>query len=120
MDKKKLSEKERLEYRKKAKLVFRERADYFASSMGLSFNRIAIREQRTRWGSCSSKKNLNFNWKLLLAPPQVLDYVVVHELCHLKQMNHSKAFWTEVEAVLPDYKERKRWLRENGAELMNI
>lgn len=120
MNKTKLSEKERLEYRKKARLLFRQRAEYYASVMGVTFNRIAIREQRTRWGSCSSKKNLNFNWKLLLAPPEVLDYVVVHELCHLKQMDHSRAFWAEVAAILPDYKERKKWLREHGADLMSV
>ena len=75
------------------------------------------REQKTRWGSCSSEKNLNFNWKLILAPPEVLDYVVVHELCHLKEMNHSKAFWEEVGKVMPEYETHKLWLKENGWRL---
>ena len=111
---------ERQEGFQKAKEIIPRRTAYFAARMGVSYGRITIREQKTRWGSCSSKKNLNFNWKLLLAPPEVLDYVVVHELCHLKQMNHSRAFWAEVAAILPDYKERKKWLREHGADLMSV
>lgn len=71
-------------------------------------------EQKTRWGSCSSKGNLNFNWKLVRMPEEVLDYVVVHELAHRKEMNHSKAFWAIVESVLSDYRERRKWLKENG------
>ena len=73
-----------------------------------------------RWGSCSSKGNLNFNCLLMLAPSEILDYVVVHELCHRKQMNHSKAFWLEVEKVLPDYKESIEWLKEEGCQLMYL
>ena len=93
------------------------RVSYFARLMGVSYRNITIREQKTRWGSCSSEKNLNFNWKLILAPPEVLDYVVVHELCHLKEMNHSKAFWDEVEKVMPEYETYKLWLKENGWRL---
>ena len=95
----------------KAKETITKRASYFARLMGVSYRNITIREQKTRWGSCSSEKNLNFNWKLILAPPEVLDYVVVHELAHRKEMNHSKAFWNIVERYLPDYKERRRELR---------
>ena len=73
---------------------------------------ITIREQKTRWGSCSSKGNLNFNWKLVLLAPELLDYVVVHELAHRREMNHSKNFWKIVEAELPDYRERRRRLKE--------
>lgn len=91
-----------------------ERAAYYAEIIGVTYGRITIREQKSRWGSCSSKGNLNFNWKLVLAPPEVLDYVVVHELCHRLQMNHSTAFWNEVERILPDYRERRKWLKENG------
>lgn len=88
------------------------RVEYFAPLMGVSYNRIFIKEQKTRWGSCSSLGNLNFNWKLILLDEALLDYVVVHELAHRKQMNHSPAFWAEVEQILPDYRERRRRLRE--------
>lgn len=81
------------------------------------YHNITIRDQKTRWGSCSSRGNLSFNWRLMLAPPAVLDYVVVHELCHLEHMNHSKDFWQCVESILPDYKERRKWLKEHGQEL---
>ena len=94
------------------------RVEYFARIIGVTYGNITIRNQKTRWGSCSSKGNLNFNCLLMLAPPEVLDYVVVHELCHRKQMNHSKAFWTEVEKVFPDYKESINWLKEEGSQIM--
>ena len=80
--------------------------------MGVDYGRITIREQKTRWGSCSSKGNLNFNWKLVLLAPELLDYVVVHELAHRREMNHSKNFWKIVEAELPDYREQRRRLKE--------
>ena len=112
-----LSESKRNVYIRKAKETITKRASYFARLMGVSYRNITIREQKTRWGSCSSEKNLNFNWKLILAPPEVLDYVVVHELCHLKEMNHSKAFWDEVEKVMPEYETYKLWLKENGWRL---
>ena len=90
---------------------------YFQAFTGGTYTRITIRGQHTRWGSCSSRGTLSFNWRLMLAPPRVLDYVVVHELCHLTHMDHSKAFWGAVERVMPDYKIHKNWLREHGAEL---
>ncbi len=77
-------------------------------------NRIAIRNQKTRWGSCSSKGNLNFNWRLVMAPEEILDYVVVHELCHLAHLNHSSQFWQMVRDILPDFRERRNWLKANG------
>lgn len=94
------------------------RVAHFAPLVGVRYGRITIRNQKTRWGSCSSKGNLNFNCLLMLAPPEVLDYVVVHELCHRKEMNHSPRFWAEVGRVLPDYKASKKWLRDNGNRLM--
>lgn len=104
-------------YRQAAKEYFPARVSYYEKIIGVTHNVIHIRDQKTRWGSCSSKGNLNFNWRLMLAPPRVLDYVVVHELCHRKEMNHSKAFWNAVETVLPDYKELRKWLRDNGNTL---
>lgn len=100
--------------------VIPERVEYFAKVIGVTYGKITIRNQKTRWGSCSSKGNLNFNCLLMLAPSEVLDYVVVHELCHRKQMNHSKAFWLEVEKVLPDYKEVRKWLKEEGSQMIAL
>ena len=101
-------------YREQARKKLKERTEYFAGKMGVSYERISIRAAKTRWGSCSGKGNLNFHWKLILMPPQVLDYVVVHELAHRKEMNHSPAFWAEVERILPDYREQRKWLKING------
>ena len=100
--------------------VIPERVEYFAKVIGVTYGKITVRNQKTRWGSCSSKGNLNFNCLLMLAPPEVLDYVVVHELCHRKQMNHSKAFWLEVEMVLPNYKEVRKWLKEEGSQMITL
>ena len=106
-------------YVQQAKTVIPKRVRHFAEQMGENHGNITIKNQKKRWGSCSSAKNLNFNWRLILAPEEVLDYVVVHELCHLRQMNHSKEFWHEVEMVLPNYKVHKKWLEMNGT-LLNI
>ena len=81
------------------------------------YGRVTIREQRSRWGSCSAKRNLNFNWKLILAPPECLEYVVIHELAHLKVFNHSEAFWKEVGKCMPDYDIWRKWLKKQGQEL---
>lgn len=90
----------------------------FAAQMQVTYGRITIRNQTGRWGSCSSTGNLNFNCLLMLAPTEVLDYVIVHELCHRKQMNHSPAFWQEVAKVLPDYKRLESWLKGEGRNLL--
>lgn len=95
-----------------------ERVEYFAKIIGVDYGRITIRNQKTRWGSCSSKGNLNFNCLLMLTSPEVIDYVVVHELCHRKEMNHSKAFWSEVGKVIPDYKKWERWLKVEGSNMV--
>lgn len=91
---------------------------HYAGLMNVQYGRITIRNQKTRWGSCSSKGNLNFNCLLMLAPDEVVDYVVIHELCHLIEMNHSKAFWKQVEQVMPDYKKHRKWLRDHGSEVI--
>lgn len=106
------------ELRERAKSVLAQRTAYFARQVGVTYGRITVRDQKTRWGSCSQTGNLNFNFRLILAPLEVLDYVVVHELCHRRQMNHSAQFWQEVAQVLPDYRKRKAWLTENGWRLM--
>jgi hypothetical protein len=79
--------------------------------------KVVIKDQKTRWGSCSKKGNINLNWRLIMAPLHVIDYVVVHELCHLKVMNHSKDFWNLVESIQPNNHERRRWLKVNGNRL---
>ena len=94
------------------------RVAHFAPLVGVTYGRITIRNQRTRWGSCSSKGNLNFNCLLMLTPPEVIDYVVVHELCHRKELNHSVRFWNEVARVLPGYAEQEKWLKTHGNEIM--
>lgn len=99
--------------------VFEQKVSLYAKLMGVSYGRITIRDQKTRWGSCSGKGNLNFNWRLILAPEEVLDYVVVHELAHRREMNHSPRFWAQVAAVLPDYQKRRQWLKQNGDLLMS-
>lgn len=119
LQKEKSPSEKRLEaiYREAAKEYFPKRVSYFSHVLGVSYGKITIRDQKTRWGSCSSKGNLSFNWRLILAPPNILDYVVVHELCHRKEMNHSPRFWALVESVMPEYKEYRKWLKENGNKL---
>ena len=113
-----LTEKELDVLCKKARIDLTRRAEYYAEQIGVSYGRISIRRQKTKWGSCSSAGNLNFNCLLMLAPEFVRDYVVVHELCHRKQMNHSPLFWAEVERILPYYRDSKKWLKQHGQELM--
>ena len=113
------SQKEALEkqYRSLARECITRRASYYAAQLGVTYSSIRIAEQKTRWGSCSSRGTLSFHWRLVLAPPAVMDYVVVHEVCHLIHMDHSPDFWAEVESLMPDYKVYKTWLRKNGLVL---
>lgn len=101
-----------------AKADLSSRVARLAPLVGVTYGRITIRSQRTRWGSCSAKGNLNFNCLLLLCPEEVRDYVVIHELCHRKQLNHSPAFWAEVERACPDYRSHRAWLKANGSALI--
>ena len=101
-----------------AKEAIPARVAHFAPRVGVSYGRITLRCQKTRWGSCSAKGNLNFNVLLMLAPPEVLDYVVVHELCHRIEMNHSPRFWGLVAQHDPQFKEHRAWLRKNGGALL--
>lgn len=104
-------------YRNAAKEYFTKRVEHFIQITGGTYTRITIRDQKTRWGSRSSSGTLSFNYRLMYAPLKVLDYVVVHELCHITHMNHSRDFWNMVASVLPDYKESRNWLKEHGREL---
>ena len=101
-----------------AKAVIPDRVRYYADLLGVDYGRITIRCQRTRWGSCSAKKNLNFNCLLMLTLPEVLDSVVAHEVCHLREMNHSARFYALVTEIFPDYHHWNRWLKDNGKALM--
>lgn len=114
----KLGEEELRALQRRGREVFPARCAYFAPLLGVRYGRIGVRKQRSKWGSCSAKGNLSFNCLLLLAPESVLDYVVAHELCHLREMNHSKRFWVLVEGLCPDYREARRWLRANGGALL--
>jgi len=104
-------------YRKQAREVLQQKVFYFQRFIGKSIGDIRIKEQKSRWGSCSSKGNLNFNWKIIMAEDEIIDYLVVHELCHRLYMNHSREFWNSVERIIPDYKTKEKWLKENGARL---
>ena len=100
-------------YRRQAKLYIPSRVSRFADTLSLSYNSVKINGAKKRWGSCSSRGNLNFTWRLMMAPTEMIDYVIVHELYHLTHPNHSRAFWGCVGSVVPDYKQKRRWLRDN-------
>ena len=102
----------------KACEVIPKKVEYYAKLIGVTYGRITIRNQKTRWGSCSDKGNLNFNCLLMLMPDEIIDSIVVHELCHRKHMNHSKEFYREIEKVFPDYEKCQKWLKENGGIIM--
>lgn len=106
-----------LKYKKEAVILVKERLEYFNQFYNLKWNRIAIRNQKTRWGSCSKKGNLNFNYKIALLPVNQADYIIVHELCHLEEFNHGKEFWNLVSITTPNYKEIRHSLRNNKLRL---
>ena len=112
------SQEELRELAEKACKVIPQKVRCYAAKIGVDYGRVTIRKQRTRWGSCSSKGNLNFNCLLMLLPDEVIDSVVVHELCHRKHMNHSAKFYAEVEKHFPEYKRCSKWLKENGGEYL--
>ena len=101
-------------YRERAYEKIFERVEWYAKKRGFKYNRINITNAQKRWGSCSAKGNLNFSWRLIMAPLCVIDYVVVHELVHLEEMNHSKSFWNKVKMLMPNYEKYKNWLKKNG------
>ncbi len=101
-------------YRRQARRIIRQRLKFFAETHGFQYEKLRITSARTRWGSCSPGGALSFSWRLIAAPLEVVDYVVVHELVHTLHHNHSKRFWRKVESILPDYRERKKWLNQNG------
>ena len=115
----KLTEEELAALVKQAKKAIPPRVAERARQIGVTYGRIAIRKQKSLWGSCSAKGNLNFNCLLMLCPEDVLDYVIVHELCHRKELNHSARFWAAVERILPDYKQPLKWLKNEGQTIIS-
>ncbi len=109
-----LSNDEIKQIKKQARIILPERVKYWAEKIGVTYGRISIRLQSSRWGSCAQNGNLNFNCLLVIMPSEILDSVVVHELCHRKYMNHSKDFYAEIDRVFPEYKRCNKWLKENG------
>jgi len=104
-------------YREQARLIFSERVELYSGRHGMRYKSIRISGARTRWGSCGVKGTLNFSWRLAMAPMEVIDYVVIHELAHLEVKNHSRKYWEKVERLMPDYKLRREWLKKNGDRL---
>jgi len=105
-------------HKKQARRIFRERAEFWAHELGVKFRRLVLSNARRQWGSCSAHNDVRLNWRLILAPPDLLDYVIVHELCHVKHKNHSAQFWHMVDAAMPDWKARRRRLRALDAGLV--
>lgn len=105
-------------YKMRARTVFLQKLDFWSKQMGVTYNQFRLKEQKTRWGSCSSLGNINLNWRVIMAPEGVMDYLVIHELAHLRYLNHSQAFWDFVMEFCPDHEESKQWLRQNGQNLV--
>jgi len=108
------SKKDYAEYKIKALILAQKRIEYFNNIYDFKFNKISIKNQKTRWGSCSKKGNLNFNYRIALLPEKLADYIIIHELCHLKELNHSQKFWNLVAEIMPDYLDRRRELKKSG------
>jgi predicted metal-dependent hydrolase len=107
-------------YRAQARDYLTERSHFYAEQLGVKFKGLRIKNTKSRWGSCSSQNNLNYNWRIMLAPQQVINYLVIHEVCHLVQMNHSPQFWALVENLDPDFRIHKKWLRDNQHRLFSF
>ncbi len=105
-------------YKQTARATFLQKLDSWSREMGVSYNKFRLKEQKTRWGSCSSLGNINLNWRAIMAPEPVIDYLVIHELSHLKYMDHSQEFWEYVAVFCPEYKKHRQWLRNNGHTLV--
>jgi predicted metal-dependent hydrolase len=106
-------------YKERAYKIIAERVNWYSSASGLKYNKIKITNAQKRWGSCSIKNNLNFSWRLIMAPLRVIDYLVVHELAHVEEKNHSKRFWNKVKVMLPNYVQQRKWLKDNE-HILNI
>ena len=105
-------------YKNEARKLFKQKLDQQALRMGVSYQAFRLKDQKTRWGSCSSRGNINLNWRIVMAPEKIIDYLVIHELAHLIYPNHSAEFWQRVGEFMPDYRSCKSWLREHGSELV--
>ena len=112
------SEDEEKRLREEARRVLTKKSEHYKELLHVEYKKIRIGDQKTRWGSCSSKGTISYSWRLILMPQEIQDYVVVHELCHLHEMNHSKKFWEWVASIIPDYQRRRRWLKSHGDEYM--
>jgi predicted metal-dependent hydrolase len=104
-------------YKNQARQIFRDKLDHYAGIMGVEYKALKIKEQKTKWGSCSAQGNINLNWKVIMAPDVVIDYLIIHELAHLKYLNHSRDFWDLVSDYMKDYKQWKKWLKDHGKDL---
>ncbi len=105
--------KEYLAKKEEARSIITRKVEHFCSGLGLEYNRLSIKNQKTRLGSCSSNKNLNFNWQIINLPEEVINYIIIHEISHLRHQNHSKEFWRAVYDIDPDYKSKHKWLKDN-------
>ena len=107
-------------YLHQASIILREKTTYWSTKISVTFKNITIKDQKTRWGSCSSLGNINYNWRIIMAPEEIIDYLVIHELCHRIHLNHSKDFWNLVEKFCPSYLLHKKWLKEHSYDLLHF